>query len=180
MDERVTYAPLENETGAAYAARLDKIKNPNAIALKAGKLIAKAMETIEFTMADPKADDLDKAFQRIASVLGEYDQLMAIREDEARLAQMASDHFKQTGDTVKNNAIKSLLQRTGDRAIVSSLDLAASEAWAAMKESLLPGEENVGKKQMLSVLKRNSSEYELVSSLYEFRERARAMEKGNQ
>ncbi len=142
--EKPKYAPLPEEDGAAYTARLKTIKAPNTIVLKAANIVARAMELGVYNPRNETMEDFGTAINRIASGLKVYDSLAEITtvDDEVftTAAKAASRIVESRLKSVPGAATipRDVKQKVMDRAMAGAKDTIMTGASGLALQAIQP------------------------------------------
>jgi len=197
--ELPTYAPQKDESAAQYITRLESIQNPDTLAVRAGRIIATAIDQGVYHLADTEEDrdELGHALHHIVEALKKYDgtqglagvndRIMsagsdgALKQIKARAGQRGLDVgvLKDLGNKMKS--ARGLIADKAQEDIKRSLSIALNITWQEIKMSKgFEPEENVPSGKIIKAFKENSngrlsdtSESDLIEQIHNLRQYCR-------
>ena len=188
---------MKNEAAADYSNRLQAIKAPDSIAMKAAKIVARAMEIGAYRPEAGTQDSLHNAMHRIVEGLQAYDQSVNIAASSSNISNEAAKSAKREiesqintaaqGASVPNSVKKKIAQTLSNsknaatqgalNIAMKTLQPAAKEAWETIKVSVGMSEENIPVNKIIAAFKddgRHNEASRLVEDVAALRAACRA------
>ncbi len=145
-----TYAPQANDTAETYAARLATLTGAHPIALRAAKLVAKAIQADAYILKGTEGrsgDQLEQSFDKIVGALEAIDitkeRASATSDEAIKEATAAYQNMQNTMGTGGKGRIKlpspeqtrkALVNRTAEQAM-AVITKGVQGAWVELKEA---------------------------------------------